>query len=72
MITALIIFLVISLIASVVCYIATENIIFSLAILLIYIAYYFLFQHKKIKKFFLLTRRVHSCCFFINSFVIAK
>ena len=70
MITALIIFLVMSVVAAIVCYIATSNIIFSLAILLIYVAYYFLFQYKRIKKYFFLTRRVHSCCFFINSFVI--
>lgn len=70
MLTVLIIFIVLSAIAAIICYIATSNILFALAIFLIYIAYYFLFQHKKIKNYFLLTRRVHSCCFFINSFVI--
>ena len=47
MITAVILFLLISVVAAVVCYITTSNIIFSLAILLIYVGYYFLFQHKE-------------------------
>ena len=70
MVTISIIFTFISLAVAVLCFITTSNIYFSLAIFAIYIAYYFLIQYKRIKKYKSLVNRVHSCCFFINSFLI--
>lgn len=70
MFSVLIIFLILSIATSVICYLATSNLIFAIAIFIIYVAYYFFFQHKRIKNYILLSKRVHSCCFFINSFVI--
>lgn len=68
--TIIIIFSIVSVAVSAVCFIATNNIYFSIAVLLIYLLYFFVFQFKKIKKFQSLSKRVHSCCFFINSCVI--
>lgn len=70
MLTISIIFVCISLAIAVLCFITTSNIFFSLGVLVIYVAYYFLIQYKRIKKYKSLVNRVHSCCFFINSFLI--
>lgn len=63
-------FILTSLAISIVCYFSTANIYFSLAVLIIYIGYYLVFQYSKLKKYFSLIQRVHSSCFFINSFII--
>ena len=65
-----IVFACISLVVAIICYISTSNLYFALAIFVIYFGYYFIFQFKKLKKYKSLKRRVHSCCFFINSFLI--
>ena len=70
MVTISIIFVCISVAIAVLCFITTSNIFFSLGVLAIYVTYYFLIQYKKIKKYKSLVNRVHSCCFFINSFLI--
>lgn len=66
----MIIFSIISLATAVVCFIATNNIYFSIAVFLIYLFYFFIIQLKKIRKYQSLSKRVHSCCFFINSCII--
>lgn len=52
------------------CFIATFNLIFSIAILLIFVIDYFLFMRKKFLHYFDLIERVHNSYHFINSFVI--
>ena len=60
----------ISLVVGVICYLTTLNIYFGIGVFLIYVVYFLVFQYKRIKKYELLIQRVHSCCFFINSFII--
>lgn len=64
------IFSIISIVVAAICFISTNNIYFSVAILLIYLLYFIVVQVKKIKKYQSLSKRVHSCCFFINSCII--
>lgn len=64
-------FILLSLVAGIICYLTTNNIIFGVVIFAIYVLFYLLFCHKKIKKYNDLIRRVHSCYFFINSFIIS-
>ena len=63
-------FVIASLIISVICFLTTSNIFYALAVLLIFIGYYFLYLFKKFKKYRSLVQRVHSAYFFINSFLI--
>lgn len=63
-------FSLLSLVTAVLCFLTTENIYFSLALFLLFILYFFIFQFKKLNKYFSLISRVHSCCFFINAFLI--
>lgn len=63
-------FIFVSLAMSVVCFLTTNNMIFSIVLFVIYIAYYFLILRKKFKSYYSLTSRVHSCYHFINSFII--
>ena len=63
-------FIIISLVVGTVCYLTTLNIYVSLAIFLIYVAAYFLLCRKKILKYYSLKNKVHSCYFFVNSFII--
>lgn len=64
-------FIIISAIVGVTCFLTTSNLYFTLITFVIYVGYFFLYQRKKFKKYKALVRRVHSCCFFINSFVIS-
>lgn len=63
-------FLILSIMVGVVCYLTTLNLYFSIALFVIFAGYFLLFQCKRFKKYFSIKRRVHSCYFFINSFVI--
>lgn len=63
-------FVILSLVTGVVCFLTTSNLYFAIGILLIFILYFFIFQYKKFNKYYSLVRRVHSCYFFINSFVV--
>ncbi len=64
-------FLILSIVVGIMCYLTTSNLYFALGIFLIFILYFFLFQYKKFKKYFSIVRRVHSCYFFVNSFIVS-
>ena len=63
-------FLIISIVISIICFLTTSNIYFAIGIFVIYVAYYFLYLFKKFKSYNSLVKRIHSCYFFINSFLI--
>ncbi|MBQ0008846.1 MAG: hypothetical protein KBS97_00990 [Firmicutes bacterium] len=63
-------YLITTLVVAVFCYLTTSNIFFGIAVIVIYSAYYFLYLYKRIKNYNSLVKRVHSCYFFINSFLI--
>lgn len=63
-------FISISLVLSIICYLTTANIIFAVLVLVLFSLYYFLFARKYFKKYLSVIRRVHSCYFFINSFIV--
>lgn len=63
-------FSLLSLATAIICFLATENIYFSIVLFLIFVLYFFIFQFKKLKKYFSIIKRVHSCYFFINAFLI--
>lgn len=63
-------FIIISLLVGTVCYLTTLNIYVALAVFVIYVCAYFLFCRKKIAKYYLTKNKVHSCYFFVNSFII--
>lgn len=71
MITISLIFIFISLSISVICYLATSNIIFSAVLLLLFVLYYVIFARRYFKKYISTVRKVHSCYFFINSFIVS-
>lgn len=70
MIAIVIGFIILSIIVGIVCFLTTLNIYFAIGIFLIFMLYFFIFQYKRFNRYFSLVRRVHSCYFFINSFVI--
>ena len=63
-------FVILSLAVGVVCFLTTNNVYFGIGIFAIFALYFFLFQYKRFAKYFSLVRRVHSCYFFINTFVV--
>lgn len=63
-------FIAISTLIAVICFLTTSNIFYAVAIFLVFTAYFFIYLFKKLKKYNLLIKRVHSCYFFINSFLI--
>lgn len=71
MLIAIISFAILTIAVSIICFLTTSNLYFALAILVIYALYFVVFQRKKFLNYFSLMRRVHSCYFFINSFVIS-
>ena len=62
-------FIAISTLIAVICFLTTSNIFYAVAIFLVFTAYFFIYLFKKLKKYNLLIKRVHSCYFFINSFL---
>lgn len=63
-------FVIISVAISVFCYLSTSSIIFAAILLVLFLAYYFIFGRRYLKKYFSIIRRVNSCYFFINSFIV--
>lgn len=70
MLTITLSFLITSLVIAIICFLTTSNILYALAILIIFVAYYFLYLYKRLKNYNSLVKRVHSCYFFVNSFLI--
>lgn len=65
------IFILIGFMLGVVCYLATNNYIFSISTFLILVIDYFLLMRKKFNNCFSLIERVHTSYHFINSFVVS-
>ena len=61
----------VSLLMGVCAFLSSNNIFIALAIFAIYLAYYFIFVSKKLKKYSQKLYRIHHCYHFINSFLIA-
>lgn len=59
-----------SLLVAVVCYIVIFNIFISVALFIVFVAFYFLLLRKKFKNYLMQIERVHACYYFVNSFVI--
>lgn len=53
-----------------VCYVVTLNIYLSVILALLFLLYYFLYLMKQFKRYFSVIERVHTCYYFINSFLI--
>ena len=53
------------------CYLSTNSIIFSLAVLVIFTLDYFFLMRKRFTKYFDLIERIHTSYHFINSFIIS-
>lgn len=60
----------ISVVIAALSYVVTFNLIIAAAILVIFLLYYFFILRKKFKNYNLLIERVHTCYFFVNSFII--
>lgn len=65
-----ILFFIVSILISFICFVATSNLYFAIAVFVIYEGYYFIYLFKKFKYYRSLVNRVHTCYFFINSFLI--
>ena len=65
-----VIFIIIGLMLSALCYISTSSILFAALIVLIFVLDYFLLMRKRFVHYFSLIERVHTSYHFINSFVI--
>lgn len=65
-----VIWIVISLAISLIAYLTSMNYLIAIAILVIYVAYYFFLARKKFISYFSGIERVHSCYHFINSFLV--
>ena len=66
-----IIFVILGIFLGILCYFSTINYIFSIILLVIFVADYFIFMRKKFIHYFSLIERVHTAYHFINSFVIS-
>ena len=66
-----IVFIILGIFLGILCYCSINNIIFSVAILVIFVADYFIFMRKKFIHYFSLIERVHTSYHFINSFIIS-
>ena len=66
-----IVFIILGIFLGILCYFSINNIIFSVAILVIFVADYFIFMRKKFIHYFSLIERVHTSYHFINSFIIS-
>ena len=66
-----IIFVILGIFLGILCYFSTINLIFSIVLLVIFVADYFIFMRKKFIHYFSLIERVHTSYYFINSFVIS-
>ena len=62
--------IIVSLLVGVIAYLVSLNIVIALALLIIYMCYYFMFARKKFSKYFTQIERVHGCYHFINSFLV--
>ena len=65
------VFIFLAIFLGILCYISTKNLVFSIIILVIFVADYFLLMRKKFTHYFSLIERVHTSYHFINSFVIS-
>ena len=66
-----IVFIILGIFLGILCYFSINNIIFSVVILVIFVADYFIFMRKKFIHYFSLIERVHTSYHFINSFIIS-
>ena len=66
-----IVFVILSIFLGILCYFSINNIIYSVVILVLFVADYFIFMRKKFIHYFSLIERVHTSYHFINSFVIS-
>ena len=66
-----IVFIILGIFLGILCYFSINNIIFSVVILAIFVADYFIFMRKKFIHYFSLIERVHTSYHFINSFIIS-
>jgi len=60
----------VSLVVCLISYIASNNLIIGIALMALYIAYYFLIARKLINNYITKKNKVHSCYHFISSFLI--
>ena len=67
----LILFFIISIVISIVCYIVTNSWIPALIVLLASTLYFYLYAYPKIKKHITKNKSFHSCYTFINTFIIS-
>jgi hypothetical protein len=65
------VFMFLGIFLGILCYISTKNLIFSVIILVIFVADYFILMRKKFIHYFGLIERVHTSYHFINSFIIS-
>ena len=66
-----IVFVILGIFQGILCYFSINNIIYSVVILVLFVADYFIFMRKKFIHYFSLIERVHTSYHFINSFVIS-
>ena len=65
------VFIFLGIFLGILCYISAKNYIFSLVILVLFVADYFVLMRKKFTHYFSLIERVHTSYHFINSFIIS-
>lgn len=65
------IFLVISLVVGVICYVALENIFVAIGTFVLYLVVSFLLIMPRFKKYEFIKERYHECYHFINNFIIS-
>ena len=65
------VFIFLGIFLGILCYISTKNYIFSIVILVLFVADYFVLMRKKFTHYFSLIERVHTSFHFINSFIIS-
>lgn len=66
-----ILFIFISILSAGLGYLATDMIIFPIAIFLVFMLYYFIFGRKLLVNYHDKQQRIHACYHFINSFIIS-
>ena len=66
-----VIFIALGLVFGALCFLTTNNLIFSLILVVLFIADYFLLMRKRFVHYFSLIERVHTSYHFINSFLIS-
>lgn len=69
--SSIIFFVSLSALVAILSYFVTNNFIVSLAVLILFLADFFLLLFKRIKSYFIKCDRVHECYQFINSFIIS-